>query len=93
MHPFLIFGALLHATACAVVGFFVLFAATRTAGLLKTLGNILGAWLFILAIVALVGGILAPRMGHHRAWGMGQSADGQPPAAAPQDGQPTAPAQ
>jgi Ca2+/Na+ antiporter len=83
MHPFFIFGALLHATACAVVGFFVLFAATRSAGLLRTVGNILGAWLFILAVVALVGGFLAHGMGRRHAWGMQPAANAVSAPAAP----------
>lgn len=83
MHPFFIFGALLHATACAVVGFFILFAATRTAGLLKTVGNILGIWLFILAVIALVGGILAHGMGHHHGWGMQPATNAVTAPAAP----------
>jgi len=48
---------------------------TRTAGLLKTIGNILGIWLFILAVVALVGGILAHGMGRHHGWGMQPAAN------------------
>jgi len=63
MHPFLILGALLHATAFAVIGFFVLFAASRSQGLLKAIGNILGAWLFILAVIAVICAGLATRFG------------------------------
>jgi hypothetical protein len=83
MHPFFIFGALLHATACAVVGFFILFAATRTAGLLKTVGNVLGIWLFILALIALIGGILGHGMGHRHGWGMQPATNAASAPAAP----------
>jgi hypothetical protein len=70
MHAFFILLALLHATALAVIGFFVLFAASRSTGLLKTIGNMLGAWLFILALLAIVGAAFAPMM-VHEPWGGG----------------------
>ena len=63
MHSFFWVGAILHATAMAVVGFFVLFAAGKSGGLLRTIGNVLGIWLFILAVLALVGGAAAPMFG------------------------------
>jgi hypothetical protein len=77
MHSLLIFGALLHATALAVIGFFVLFAADRSAGRVQTIGKLLGAWLFILAALVIIGAALALAFGcvpgsgwmgrHHRA--------------------------
>ena len=63
MQSFFWIGAILHATAVAVIGFFVLFAAGKADGLLRTIGNVLGIWLFILAILALVGGATAPMFG------------------------------
>ena len=54
MHGFFILGGLMHATVLAVIAFFVLFAASRSTGLLKTIGNVLGAWLFIAAAGGLV---------------------------------------
>lgn len=54
MHSFFIFGAFLHATALAVVSFFVFFTASKAQGRLATFGNLLGVWLLILALIALV---------------------------------------
>ena len=70
MHLFFVGAGLLHATALAVLGFFVLFAASRSAGLLKRFGYVLGWWLFILAVLALVAGVLlGPMMAaHHHGW-------------------------
>lgn len=56
MHSFFIFGAVLHTTALAVIAFFVFFAAARSEGRLATFGNLLGVWLLILALIALVFG-------------------------------------
>jgi hypothetical protein len=65
MHPFGIIGGLLHATALVVFAFFVWFAAARSTGWLKMLGNVLGAWLVIIGVVGLVMAIIAPGMGWH----------------------------
>ena len=56
MHSFFIFGAVLHATALAVIAFFVFFASAKSEGRLASFGNLLGAWLLILALIALVFG-------------------------------------
>ena len=58
MHHVFILAGLLHATVLAVIGFFVLFAASRSDGLLKLVGNVLGIWLFVVAVLAIVGGVL-----------------------------------
>ena len=70
MHPFVIVGSLFPATALAVVGFFVLFAAERAAGRIRTIGNVLGVWLFFLAGVAIIFGVVASVAGPTR-WGGG----------------------
>ncbi|MFZ3035067.1 MAG: hypothetical protein WA138_13770 [Parvibaculum sp.] len=54
MHSFFIFGAVLHSTALAMLSFFVFFTASKTEGRLAFFGNLLGIWLFILALIALV---------------------------------------
>jgi hypothetical protein len=86
MHLFFLLGGLLHATALAVIGFFVLFAASKSTGALKRIGDALGVWLFILAVLALLGGaFFGPMMmGHHGFHGgmMGRDGWGPPPAAA-----------
>src|SRR5450631_4329938 len=70
MHFLLIFGALLHATALAVIGFFVLFAADRSIGRVQRIGKLLGAWLFILAVLVIIGTALAIASGRvpHAGW-------------------------
>ena len=47
----------------AVIGFFVLFAASKAEGLVKRIGNILGVWLYILAALALIGWIVVAAAG------------------------------
>lgn len=59
MHSFFIFGVLLHATALTVIGFFVQFAADRATGRVQSIGKLLGWWLYLLAAVALIGGLFA----------------------------------
>ena len=71
-----------HATIIAIVGFFVLFAASKAEGLLKLIGNVLGIWLFVLAVLAIAAGLLwgghgYGMMGDHHGWTM------RAPAAAP----------
>ena len=87
MHGFFLIGlagGLLHATALAVIGFFVLFAASRATGALARLGQALGIWLFILAVLAIIGGaLIGPRIGHFHHGMMGHGGWGPPPAAAP----------
>jgi hypothetical protein len=54
---------LLHATALLVIAFFIWFAASRSDGLLRTLGRILSVWLILLAVASIIFGIVAPK--HH----------------------------
>jgi hypothetical protein len=65
MHPFFIFASLFPATGLSVVAFFILFATERTTGRLRTIGTVLGTWLFILAALAILAGVIgafaAPR--------------------------------
>jgi len=76
-----------HATLIAVVGFFVLFAASRASGIVRLVGTILGWWLWILAVLAIVCGLLchgdgknAPGWMHMHGW---MKSDQTAPAAAP----------
>lgn len=50
------FFSLIPATIIAVVGFFVLFASTKTEGGVRTLGRILAIWVFIIATFPPMGG-------------------------------------
>jgi hypothetical protein len=81
-------GAILHATLIAVIGYALLFSATRTAGIVALIGRLLGIWLFILAILLVVGAATAPMFGgkpfgldmHH---GPGMHRWGPPPGMQP----------
>ena len=86
MHLLGLIAGLAHATVLAVIGFFVLFAAGKSTGIVKRLGEILGVWLYVVAVLAIVAGViwgpLAGGMGHHRfyPW-MHQPSGQQVPAA------------
>ena len=87
MHLFVFFHALMFATFVAVVGFFVLFAAARAAGAVRTIGSVLGWWLIVLAAIGLIGGIVATVTGHggmgwrRHGWGAEAPATAAPPTA------------
>src|SRR5215469_11564895 len=84
MQLFFVVAGLLHATLLAVVGFFVLFAASNATGAVKRIGEVLGVWLYILAVLAIIASsVWGPAMwrahGGYHAW---QAHAGQPAAAA-----------
>ena len=54
-------GVVLHATVLAVIGYALLFSATRTAGVVALIGRILGIWLFVLAVLSVVAFFVLPR--------------------------------
>lgn len=56
---------LLMFTVLAVIGFIVLVAASKCGGLLSLWGKLLGAWLYLLAILALVFHVIGPLLGWH----------------------------
>lgn len=51
--------SLIPATVLVVVGYFVIYAATRTQGALQRFGQYLGAWIFLLAGAVILAGVLA----------------------------------
>lgn len=57
------FISLIPATLLAVLGYFVLFASTRTQGGLERLGQYLGAWILFLAAATVLGGLLGSTLG------------------------------
>ena len=63
MHPFFFVGAIQHAFLVAVLAFFILFAASKSAGFIKILGNVLGYLLLIAALLWIVGAATAPMFG------------------------------
>jgi hypothetical protein len=75
MHPFFPIGAIIHATLIAVIAFFILFAAGKASGFTKTLGMLLGYWVLIIAILALVGGVMMHMNGDKPPFGMGMMGD------------------
>jgi len=84
-----------------IVAFFILFAAQKADGLVSLLGNVLGAWVVIIAVLHIVGffmpgmmGMKAPGTMHggmmHEHWMHGWG--GRPDGAAPQPAPAAAPA-
>lgn len=59
----LFFFSLLPATVLVVVGYFVLYASTRTDGRLRAFGKYLAIWHFLLAALVVLGGVLAAALG------------------------------
>ena len=55
--------SLIPATALVVVGYFVIYTATRGEGGLKRFGKYLGVWLLFLAGVSILGGLFASTLG------------------------------
>jgi hypothetical protein len=61
MPPFFLIGTIVHASAIAVVAFFVFFAAKHAEGTLRIAGHLLGVWLIVVCIGAVALGIVEPR--------------------------------
>jgi hypothetical protein len=57
--------ALLPATALTIAGYFVLFLAARSDGVLRSFGRYLAFWAFTLAALVVLGAIFAAAHGHH----------------------------
>ena len=57
------FISLIPATVLVVVGYFVIYTATRAEGGVKGLGKYLGAWIFFLAGVSILAGLYASTVG------------------------------
>ena len=48
MHMDMLVDAIMHATVAGVIGFFVLFAASKSDGIVKLVGTLLGWWIWII---------------------------------------------
>jgi hypothetical protein len=72
MHMGMLAHAVMHATIAGVLGFFVLFAASKASGVVKLVGTLLGWWLWILALLSIVCVFVCPMMGDKlgEKWGM-----------------------
>ena len=55
--------SLIPGTALAVIGYFVLFASTRSEGTMKRFGQYLAIWIFLLAGAVVLAGLLVPALG------------------------------
>ena len=99
MYPFGFAFVLLQATVLAVIGFFVLFAASRSQGLLKHFGNVLGCWILAITLVALLAFAAAPLFGVrpysvgmiHNGWARGVPDPLRQPPRLPASNQPATP--
>ena len=52
-------GVVLHVTVLAIIGYFLLFSASKAQGIVALIGRLLGLWVFLLAalsVLAVMGG-------------------------------------
>jgi hypothetical protein len=94
----MLFGLILHVTLLAIVGYALLFSASKAEGVVALIGRLLGIWVFLLAILSVVGAVAIhlnggklfgmdfthPGPGHMHMWG--PPPDGRMPP--PPPGQP-----
>lgn len=89
-----LFGLVIHVTVLAIVGYLLLFTASKAEGIVALIGRLLALWVFLLAVLSVVGGIAIhmsggkllgmdfthPHDGYHMMWQRGPMTPGQPPA-------------
>jgi len=68
LHSFFLPGILLHAIALAIVAFFILFAASKSDGFVRVLGNLLGWILLLGALVILAAVVYGAATGQRPPW-------------------------
>ena len=73
----LFFFSLLPATLAVVLGYFVLFSSARSQGGLKTFGQILAVWIFVLAALLPLAGAYATYAGFSPGESMRQMHSGE----------------
>ena len=78
MHHMLI-GIVLHTTLLAIVGYALLWSASKAEGLVALIGRVLGIWVFILAILSVVAVVAGPMLGMDMGHGPGMHRWGPPP--------------
>lgn len=61
MHMHMIMGLVLHTTVLAIVGYFILFSASKAQGIVSVIGNILGVWVFVIAVLMAVHAVMSPK--------------------------------
>lgn len=55
-------GVVLHVTVLAIVGYFLLFSASKAQGIVALIGRLLGLWVFLLAILSVLAVVGAPML-------------------------------
>ncbi len=63
-------GIVLHVTVLAIIGYLLLWTASKADGLVALIGRLLGLWVFILAILSIVAVVAMPK-GADTPYGMG----------------------
>src|SRR5579864_5020851 len=53
-------GVILHVTVLAIIGYFLLFSASKAQGIDALIGRLLGLWVFLLAILSVLAVLGAP---------------------------------
>jgi hypothetical protein len=53
-------GVILHVTVLAIIGYFLLFSASKAQGIVALIGRLLGLWVFLLAILSVLAVLGAP---------------------------------
>ena len=57
----LLVGIVLHVTVLAIIGYLLLFTASKADGIVALIGRILGLWVFILAVLSVVAVMVMPK--------------------------------
>jgi hypothetical protein len=86
----MVFHAVLHFTVLAIIGYLLLYTASKADGIVALIGRLLGLWVFILAILAVVAGVAMSggkgwegMHGHGMGWMHHWDREGPPDQAAP----------
>lgn len=56
-------GIVLHVTVLAIIGYLLLWTASKADGLVALIGRLLGLWVFILAVVSVAAVLFMPKSG------------------------------
>ncbi len=57
MHMHMVVGLVLHTTLLAIVGYALLWTASKAEGFVALIGRLLGLWVFLLAILSIVAAV------------------------------------
>jgi hypothetical protein len=59
----MLMGVVLHTTLLAIVGYALLFSASKASGIVALIGRVLGLWVFLLAALSVAAFVTAPMFG------------------------------